>query len=78
MNWSNPEERFKLAEQIGVEAYNKAFERHLQDSAIITIYGHSIRPVHTRFGLLYQCGNTGKAFKTLKEAEDYAFSNALK
>ena len=75
MNWNNPLERAELVERVGIEAYNKAFEEYIRKSTIVTVGGHAIRPVQTRFGLLFQCGDTGRAFKSLKEAEDYALVN---
>jgi hypothetical protein len=42
-----------------------------------TVGEHAIRPVNTRFGKLYQCGNTIKAFGKLNDAEDYAANNPV-
>jgi hypothetical protein len=75
INWDDPEERAKLVESIGLEAYNEALAKHIEQSTVAIVAGHSIRPVETRFGKLWLVGNTGRAFSTLKQAETWASSD---
>ena len=77
INWDDPEERAKLVERIGVKAYNEAFSRHIKQSSVTKVAGHNIRLVGSRFGKLWQVGNTGRAFSTRKEAEKYARDNPV-
>ena len=78
MNWDNPKERAALVQSVGIEAYNKAFQDFVKETTIITIGGHAIRQVGTtRFGKLFQCGNTDKAFANFSDAEDYAKNNPV-
>jgi hypothetical protein len=72
MNWDDPAERLALIERVGVDEYNRLIQQHFKDSVVLTVNGHGIRPVQTRFGRLYQVGNTGTAFATLAEAEKFA------
>ena len=75
INWDDPEERVKLLDRIGIEAYNKAFANHIKQSSVATIAGHNIRLVGSRFGKLWQVGNSGRAFSTREQAETYARDN---
>ena len=75
INWDNPEERARFAERIGIEAYNEALANHTKQSTDVTVAGHAIRPVGSRFGKLWQVGNTGCAFSTREQAEAYARTN---
>ena len=75
INWDDPEERSILADRIGLEAFNEAFSRHIKQSSVATIAGQNIRPVGSRFGKLWQVGNTGRAFSTREQAETYARDN---
>jgi hypothetical protein len=75
MDWGNPEERADLLSRGGIKAYNNALAKHVEESTIVTIGGHAIRKIETQFGTLFQCGDTGKAFKELSDAEDYAAKN---
>ena len=75
MNLNNPEERFALIEREGGDAYNKAIAKHVAETTVETVGGHAIRPVSTRFGQLYQVGDSGTAFRTLAEAMAYALAN---
>ena len=77
INWDAPEERSRLVERIGVEAYNEAYSRHIKQSSVATVAGHNIRLVGSRFGKLWQVGNTGRAFKTREQAEIYARDNPV-
>ena len=76
INWNDPEERARLSERIGTKAYNEAFAKHIKQSTVATVGGHSIRPVGSRFGRLWQVGNTGRAFSTREKAEAYARDNS--
>ena len=75
INWDDPEERARLVERIGVKAYNEALNKHIKESTVAIVAGHSIRPVGSRFGKLWQVGNTGRAFSTREQAETYARAN---
>lgn len=75
MNWDDPTARAALAEMLGPEGYNKAFDEHIRQATVATVGGHAIRPVGSRFGQLFQVGRTGRAFSTLPQAEDYARAN---
>ena len=72
INWDDPAARCRLIDSIGPDAYNKAFAEHLKKSTVATINGHDIRPVQTRFGRLFAVGKTGKAYRTMAEAEQFA------
>ena len=63
MNWDNPIDRLKLIEQVGIDAYNIELLRYIEQNPI--------RPVATRFGILYTVGNTGRAFSTRQQAEEF-------
>ena len=78
MNWNDPADRLALVERIGIEEYNKAFEEYVKQTTVVTVGGHIIRPVGTRFGRLFQVGKTGKAFTKLCDAEKYARENPVK
>ena len=75
INWDDSEERARLVEEIGLNAYNEAIAEHIKQSTVATVAGHSIRPVGSRFGKLWQVGNTGCAFSTREQAETYARAN---
>lgn len=77
MNWNDPTDRAALAESIGIAEYNEALAEHVKDSTVADIAGHAIRTVGTRFGELYAVGETGQAFRTLNEAETYAYTNPV-
>lgn len=77
MNWNDPAERLALIERIGAEAYNEEFEEHMRQTTLVTICGHAIREVGSRFGRLFQVGSTGRAFKTILQAETYACENPV-
>ena len=74
INWDDPEERARLAERIGLKAYNEALDKHIKQSTVATVGGHAIRPVQSRFGQLWQVGNTGHLFSTRRQAEAYAWT----
>lgn len=50
MDWNDPAARAALVAQLGMQAYNIAFEDHCRRSTVETVAGHPIRPVQTRFG----------------------------
>ena len=75
INWGDPKERSRLVEKIGLEAYNEAFIKYIEQSTVAIVAGHSIRPVWTRFGKLWLVGNTGRAFSTLEQAKIWAGSD---
>ena len=72
INWNDPEERARLIERVGVKAYNEAFAKHIEQSTVAIVAGHSIRPIRTRFGKVWLVGNTGHGFSTREKAEIYA------
>lgn len=72
MNWDDPAARLALAESVGPDEYNRRVLEHIKKSTILTVNGHGIRPVSSRFGRLFMVGKTGRAFSTMVEAEDYA------
>ena len=71
-NWDDPASRLDLIERVGASEYRRLFDEHQKQSVIVTVCGHEIRPVATRFGRLYSVGSTGRAFSTQGEAETYA------
>ena len=72
MDWNDPIQRSRLAEKLGLARYAQAFEQHVLASTVAKINGHTIRPVQTRFGRLYQVGSTGRAHPDLEEAKKIA------
>lgn len=72
MDWNNPADRFHLADRLGPEAYNKAFQEQHRRSIVATVNGHDIWPVGSRFGKLFRVGGTDRAFSTLEAAKKYA------
>lgn len=72
MNWDDPADRYELANRVSATEYDRLFQEHLAFTTLETINGHGIRPVHTRFGRLYQVLGTDKAFLTIEEARSYA------
>lgn len=72
MDWGDPAARAALIESVGPAAYNKAFDEHRRKSTIARVNGHDIRPIGTRFGRLFQVGETGVAYRTMEEAETFA------
>lgn len=73
MNWDDPEERFRLALDIGPANYNEQYRIHLEETTIGVVNGHPIRPVHSgRFGRLYSVVGTDQAFPTQASAEAHA------
>lgn len=77
IDWDDPAARARLIETVGPEQYAKLQQQHFDASIVATVAGHSIRPVMTRFGRLYQVGLSGTAFRSLAEAEAYARENSV-
>lgn len=75
MDWDDPAQRFQLAEKLGAQGYNEAFEKHCETSRIATIKGHHIRPISSRFGRLLMIEGKGTAFRTLAECEEFLNAN---
>jgi len=73
MNWDDPEQRFRLALDIGPANYNEQYRLHLEATTIGVVNGHPIRPVNSgRFGRLYSIVGTDQAFPTQAKAAAYA------
>lgn len=72
MDWDDPAARLALIEEVGPDEYNRRMQQYHEESVVSRVGGHAFRPVNTRFGRLFSVGSTGKAFSTLKQAEDYA------
>jgi len=75
MNWDDPAARLELMDRVGVDEYNRLFAEHVDRTTVATVAGRIIRPVNTRFGVLFEVRGTGKAFRTQEEAEQYAREN---
>ena len=78
INWDDPAARAALAERLGPDDYNAAFEAHCKESTVATVNGHAIRPVGSRFGRLFMVGATGTAFHTLEQAKEFAAKEPAK
>lgn len=74
MNWDSPEERFRLADRVGPEEYNRQHAAHLAASVLETVNGYPLRPVACRFGRLIAVGGTNAAFSDLDSARRHAES----
>jgi hypothetical protein len=72
MDWNDPEQRLALLESVGLDEYNRRLNEFHNRAVVQVVNGHGIRPVHTRFGLLYMVGDTGRAFSTPDDAVKYA------
>jgi len=72
INWSDPVARYELAERVGVTEYNRLIQPHHKDSIIDVVNGHAIRPMHSRFGIVYMVGDTCTGFTTLEAAKEDA------
>jgi hypothetical protein len=72
MDWNDPAARFRLAERVGTDEYNRQFAAHHAARVIETVNGHPIRPVQTRFGRLFAVGGTTMAFATIEQARAHA------
>lgn len=70
---NKPEDRARLIEERGPTAYAQALEAWRNKRTIRTVNGHAIRWLITeRFGVIYEVGDTGRAFLTV----DHAVHNA--
>lgn len=74
INWDDPSERAQLIEEIGPDAYNRALQEHKAQSVIETVAGHQLRRVGSAFGPLIAVGDTGRAFKSIEAAREYALN----
>lgn len=63
IDWNDPVARYNLIEAVGHEEYNRRIKAYLD--------ANPVRPVNSRFGTLWAVGNTGKAFATRNEAEEF-------
>ena len=71
MNWNDPAERAALIERVGGQEYNRLFQEHVEQSTVAFVNGYRIRPVGSRFGLIFMVeGSSG--FRTQAEAEAHA------
>lgn len=77
INWDNPAARLALIERVGTAEYNRLMAEYREKSIVARTGGHAIRPVSTRYGRLFAVGDTGRAFSTMAEAEEYAKANAI-
>ena len=76
INWDDPAERAALAERLGPDAYNAAFEKHCAETTVAIVGGHAIRPVGSRFGRIFMVGGTTSGFSTLEQAKAFALETA--
>lgn len=74
MDWNDPAARAALIEAVGHVEYNRLFKAHRKTSVVATVNGHAIRPVSSRFGTLFQVGDTGTAFASLALAKAHALT----
>jgi hypothetical protein len=72
VNWNDPAARAALIERVGPDEYNRLHGEHWKSSAVAVVNGRPIRRVGSRFGPLYAVEGTGRAFKTLELASDFA------
>ena len=72
MNWSSPEDRLALIEQVGHDEYNRRIKAHLAKSVVETCNGHEIRIVSSPFGRLFHVGKTKMAYATIDKAREFA------
>ena len=72
INWDDPAARAALIEAVDGDEYNRRFAEYQKASTVVTINGHDIRTVGSRFGRLFMVGKTGRAFLTLDEAKHHA------
>ena len=77
MDWNDPAARAALIESVGIEEYNRQLRDHMDESTVATVNGRAIRPVNTRFGLLYAVQGTNFAFDTPEAAENFAKSQPV-
>jgi len=74
MKWDDPAQRAALIERVGADEYNRLLmaEHEKRRSVLVTVNGHDIRRVETRFGTLYAVEGTKRAFASRQQAEDFA------
>jgi hypothetical protein len=74
ISWHDPEARLALLERVGPVDYNRLARDHRVASVVDTEAGHDLSIVPTGFGTLIAVGDTGKAFRTIREARVFARS----
>jgi hypothetical protein len=72
MNWDDPAERFRLADRVGTDEYNRLFEEHRKESVVSTVNGYDIRPVGSRFGTIFMVEGTDTGYLKQEDAEEFA------
>lgn len=72
MDWDNAADRARLIESVGPTEYNRLQAEYISASTVATVNGYRIRPVNSRFGLLFMIDGAGVAYATLERAEDEA------
>ena len=77
MDWDDPAQRLALIERVGIEEYNRQILEHLEASIVSRVGGHAIRTVASRFGQLFAVGDTGRAFASQGDAEQFAKDNPV-
>ena len=74
IDWSSPEARYNLIEQVGPAEYSRLHANQMEKAVCKIVNGHKIRRMQTRFGMVYQVGDTGMAFHKLEMAEGHAWT----
>jgi hypothetical protein len=73
MDWDDPAERFRLADRVGPDEYNRLFAEHMRASVVATVNGYDIRPVMSqRFGRIFMVDGTDTGYPGLEQAKDFA------
>lgn len=72
MNWDDPVDRLRHIDAVGIDQYNKDFQQHLRDTTVATVRGYPIRPVSSRWGVIFMVDGAGTGFSTLERAKEYA------
>ena len=72
IDWNDPAARNRLFECVGLEEYNRLHAEQMARSTVVTVNGHAIHKVQSRFGKLYQVGRTGTAFSAFEAAKNFA------
>lgn len=72
IDWNDPAARSRLIDRVGIAEYNRLHADQMARDAVVTVNGHRIRKVGSRFGTLFAVDGTGKAFRTIEEATAFA------
>lgn len=72
MDWDDPAERFRLADRVGPDEYNRLFQEHMKASVVANVNGYDIRPIGSRFGRVFMVDGTNTGY--LKQADAEAFA----